>query len=298
MFLSVAAGSGAPTPQPRAAPALDEVVRLQVLLDRAHFSPGEIDAQRGSNMRAAMRAYGREHMQVPIASEAAVTQALGEIDRAPILVAYLITDADVAGPFPEIPVDLVDQAKLKTLGYSSPLEALGELAHASPQLLKRLNPGKEFAAGEEIQIPNVRRATLGRTARVLVSLSGRSVTAVDAGGRVLARYPATLGSAHDPLPLGDWKINGVKRDPTYAYNPALFWDAKPGQAKATLPAGPNSPVGVVWIDISKESMGIHGTSAPAMVGKLQSHGCVRLTNWDASELAGLVAPGMPVLLTK
>ena len=147
-------------------------------------------------------------------------------------------------------------------------------------------------------MPNVERGDAGKAKKVVVSTSDHSVTVLDASNRTLARYPATLGSSRDPLPIGDWKINGVKRDPTYAYNPDLFWDAKADQAKATLPKGPNSPVGVVWIDLSKENMGIHGTPSPELVGKVQSHGCIRLTNWDASELAGLVAPGMPALLKK
>ena len=153
-------------------------------------------------------------------------------------------------------------------------------------------------AGEEIQVPNVQRAAQGKAAKVVVSMRDQSVVALNEDGVIIARYPATLGSSRDPLPLGDWKINGVSKNPTFAYNPDLFWDAKADQAKAKLPAGPNGPVGVVWIDLSKESMGIHGTPSPALIGKRESHGCIRLTNWDASELAGLVSPGLPALLTK
>ena len=288
----------APKARPRLEPGLTAGLRLQVLLDRAHFSPGEIDGLRGGNLKAAIAAYRRQQGRKTGVTEAAVLRTLAAADPGPILVAYVITDADVLGPFVEIPNDLMEQAKLKALGYSSVIEGLGEQAHASPQLLRRLNPGKKFTAGEEIRIPDVRRATVGKAAKVVVSVSDHSVTALDSEGSVLARYPATLGSARDPLPIGEWKINGVKRDPTYSYNPDLFWDAKADQSKATLPAGPNSPVGVVWIDLSKENMGIHGTPTPSAISKLQSHGCIRLTNWDASELAGLVAPGIPATLTR
>jgi len=297
LFL-LAATSTSPTTGAKTPVRVDPVLKLQVLLDRAHFSPGEIDGLRGSNLQAAVRAYKTRRMNAANASETAVITALAKADPEPILVPYVITEEDVAGPFAEIPPDLMDQAKLPALSYSSVLEALGEKAHASPALLRRLNPGKKFEAGEEIRIPNVQRASVGKAHKVVVSASDHSVIAMDAQNRTLARYPASLGSSRDPLPIGDWKINGVKRDPTYAYNPDLFWDAKADQAKATLPPGPNSPVGVVWIDLSKENMGIHGTPSPDLVGKGQSHGCIRLTNWDASELAGMVAPGMPAVLTK
>jgi lipoprotein-anchoring transpeptidase ErfK/SrfK len=298
MLLATAIGPSSAPGAPPKAPRADVVIQLQVLLDRAHFSPGEIDGQRGGNLKAAMTAYQRLRMEPGTRSEKAVLASLIKDDQEPVVVDYTVTKENVAGPFVTIPRDLMDQAKLETLGYSSALEALGEQTHASPQLLRRLNPGKKFEAGDVIRIPNVHRTPLGKAAKVVVSVGDHSVTALDAEDQILARYPATLGSSRDPLPIGDWKINGVKRDPTYAYNPELFWDAKADQAKATLPKGPNSPVGVVWIDLSKENMGIHGTPSPALVGKLQSHGCIRLTNWDASELAAMVAPGMPALLTK
>ena len=293
LFLLAAALGTAPSPG-----VFDRVLRLQVLLDRAHFSPGELDGAHGKNLRGAVTAYRTLIMKRARATDADVADTLAKTDDAPILVAYTIVEADVAGPFVEIPPDLMDQAKLPALAYSSAIEALGEQFHASPELLKRLNPGKSFKAGEEIQVPNVQRAAPRKAAKIVVSLRDQSVMALDQDGAPIARYPATLGSRRDPLPLGDLKINGVSRNPTFAYNPDLFWDAKADQAKATLPAGPNGPVGVVWIDLSKESMGIHGTPSPALVGKRESHGCIRLTNWDASELAGLVSPGLPALLQR
>jgi lipoprotein-anchoring transpeptidase ErfK/SrfK len=134
----------------------------------------------------------------------------------------------------------------------------------------------------------------GAAARIVVS--GNSVRAFDAEGKLLAYYAATTGSEHDPLPIGEWKIQGVARNPKFHYNANLFWDAKKSDDKATIQPGPNNPVGLVWIDLSKDHFGIHGTPEPGRVGHASSHGCVRLTNWDAMELASMVKPGTPAIL--
>jgi lipoprotein-anchoring transpeptidase ErfK/SrfK len=193
---------------------------------------------------------------------------------------------------------MMEKATLPALGYSSPLELLSEKFHASPKLLQKLNPGKSFdKAGEEILVPNVHTALPGeKAAKIVVDKTTSTVTALDAEGKMIAQYPATMGSEHDPLPLGDWKVNGVSRNPPFHYNPDLFWDADANDEKATIKPGPNNPVGVVWIDLSKSHYGIHGTPEPSTIGKTQSHGCIRLTNWDAAELAAMVAPGTPAHL--
>jgi lipoprotein-anchoring transpeptidase ErfK/SrfK len=133
-------------------------------------------------------------------------------------------------------------------------------------------------------------------AKVVVDKSDHQVRVLDKSGKVLAQFPATLGSEHDPLPLGEWKIRGVSKLPTFNYNPELFWDAEPGDTKAKLPAGPNGPVGVAWIDLSKDHYGIHGTPEPETVGRTTSHGCIRLTNWDVAKLAQMVHAGIPAIL--
>jgi lipoprotein-anchoring transpeptidase ErfK/SrfK len=130
---------------------------------------------------------------------------------------------------------------------------------------------------------------------VLVSKSKSTVEALDADGKILALYPATLGSVHDPLPLGNWKVTHVARNPKFYYNPDLFWDASSADTKAVIQPGPRNPVGVIWIGLTKPHYGIHGTPDPSLIGHVQSHGCVRMTNWDASELGGMVTAGTPVL---
>jgi lipoprotein-anchoring transpeptidase ErfK/SrfK len=294
-----------------------EALRIQVMLDRAGFSPGAIDGRVGPSTRKALAAYQKQ---------------AGETPQAPFepLTRYRITPEDAAGPFvEEIPKDLVDQAKLPHLGYRSIVEALAERYHATPALLQQLNPNVRFAEGDEIVVPNVEPLVIPSTAQqtaqgrgregapappakatgatgttgaadvvVTVSKGASALTVADASGRVIFYAPVTTGSENDPLPIGEWKVNGVSLNPPFNYNPKLFWDAKPADTKAKIPPGPNNPVGLVWIDLSKEHYGIHGSPEPSTIGRTESHGCVRLTNWDALKLAGMVKPGTRVVFTQ
>jgi lipoprotein-anchoring transpeptidase ErfK/SrfK len=309
---------------PHLSPKEVEALQTQVTLDRAGFSPGAIDARRGTNTQKALAQFQ--------ASNRSATDV-------PALTTYTITDADTAGPFVEqIPADLVQQSTLPSLGYTSPLELLAERFHSAPAFLQRLNPTATFAAGEQIVVPNVdpfvapvekiefsaesmatqtgprvtgtsgRNATSGAAkaaqvnlvakrpdVTVTVSKSQSALTVADAGGQIIFFAPVTTGSDNDPLPVGEWKVDGMQFNPVFNYNPELFWDADPSHTKAKIPAGPNNPVGFVWIDLSKPHYGIHGTPEPSTIGRTQSHGCVRLTNWDAIKLAGMVKPGTKVV---
>jgi lipoprotein-anchoring transpeptidase ErfK/SrfK len=271
------------------------VMRAQILLDRAHFSPGEIDGTTGANFERAVKAFQQARtLAVSGQLDDSTWQALNA-DSAPAVAPYRITAEDVAGPFAPVPKDMIEQSKMAKLGYASPAEALGEQFHVNPGVLQKLNAGKSFNANEEIIVPNVLTTVSGKAAQIVVTKSG-TLQALDAAGKVIAHYPCSSGSEHDPLPLGKWKVNGVAKNPSFNYNPELFWDADPAHSKAKIPAGPNNPVGVVWIDLSKEHYGIHGTPEPSKVGHTQSHGCIRLTNWDALELSSLVGPGTPAVL--
>ncbi len=276
------------------------VVRAQILLARAHFSCGQIDGSFGTNLQKTVTAFqGDRKLPVSGILDSATWAALNT-DTAPLLLPYTISDDDEKGPFVQLPNDLMEQAKLPALGYSSPLDELAERFHSSQELMRALNAGADFSkSGQQLTVPNVLVMPPGgpnSVAKVVVSKSESSVRAYDANGKLLAFYVATIGSTHDPLPLGDWKINGYKRNPVFHYNATLFWDAQDKDGRADIQPGPRNPVGVVWIDLSKEHYGIHGTPDPSLIGHATSHGCIRLTNWDASELAGMVATGTDAVL--
>jgi lipoprotein-anchoring transpeptidase ErfK/SrfK len=273
-------------------------LEVQILLDRAGFSSGEIDGKGGKNSREALAAFQSSRGFPPGArSRRALLLALGAGTVKPIIL-YTITAADVAGPFNKtIPEDMTEMAKLPGLYYTSVLEELGEKFHSAPALLKSLNPRTRFTAGQHIRVPNVLGTAPSQAGAVKVVVSKRasSLSVYDEKGQIIFYAPVTSGSDHDPLPIGSWEITEVRRNPIYNYNPDLFWDANPANATAKIAAGPNNPVGVVWMGINVPHYGIHGTPDSGEIGHSKSHGCVRMTNWDASRVADLVKDGTPVV---
>jgi lipoprotein-anchoring transpeptidase ErfK/SrfK len=279
-----------------------DLVGLQVLLAREGFSPGQIDGRSGSNTEHAIRALqGARDVKVTGVPDCATWRALGGETSAPTIVSYTLTSEDALGPFEKpIPRALADQAKRPTLGYQSAVEQLAERFHTSPAFLARLNPGP-LAAGREIRVPAV--APFDSTAKpaagtgdvtVEVVRDDSSLRVTRADGTLVLFVPVTTGSEHDPLPPGDYKVTGVSWNPPFHYNPDLFWDSKPADEAATFGPGPNNPVGITWISLSLEHYGLHGTPEPGNIGHTESHGCVRMTNWDAARVAALVKPGTPV----
>ena len=295
------------------------LLKAQVALDRLGFSPGVIDGKKGQSFRLALRGF-QEANGLALSGELdQPTAAALERRAVPATRLMRIPAAFARGPFvPDLPREASAQAKLPAIGYRTVVEALAERFHTTPETLVALNPpGTKVGAGAVLRVPNIAAApvptapddrgwsrtlqTLGvadqqpAAAKVVVDKSESVLKVFDEAGKLIAQFPATMGSQHDPLPIGTWKIQGVSRNPDFHYNPKLFWDVSNNKQAVMLKSGPNGPVGVAWLDLSKPHYGIHGTSEPATIGRAESHGCVRLTNWDVAKLAGMVTPGTPAI---
>jgi lipoprotein-anchoring transpeptidase ErfK/SrfK len=295
----------------------NRILMAQVALDRAGFSPGVLDGKDGMSYKAALSGF-QEARNLPVTGEfdQKTTAALLEGEARPTTWLVKIPADFARGPFFTIPRGLNEQSSLPALTYRNLLEKLAERFHTTPEALIALNsPNTKVGAGAMIRVPAIDSqpiakiegdergwgetlASLGvakdqpQADHLVVDKSDGLLRVYDGDNRLIAQFPVTTGSQHDPLPLGEWTIKGVSRNPEFHYNPNLFWDAAAKDQKAVLKPGPNGPVGVVWIDLSKDHYGIHGTPEPQLIGRTESHGCIRLTNWDAARLAQMVKSGV------
>lgn len=273
-----------------------EIVALQVFLDREGISPGVIDGKMGSNVNKAIAAWQNMTGETldPNNSED-IMQRLAVSGGMPIQ-DYTITAADAAGPYvASIPDDYSEKAKLEAMSYTSTAEALAEKFHMDETYLRELNPGVDFTIpGTIIKVINTGAPKKGSVARIIADKNNKQIYAYDEVGQLVAAYPATIGSSSTPSPSGTHTVTRIALNPGYTYNPKINFKQGENDKVLAIPPGPNGPVGNVWIALSKPTYGIHGTPEPSKIGKTNSMGCIRLTNWDATELAKMVKPGVVV----
>ncbi len=280
------------------------VLKTQVYLDRSGFSVGALDGRWGRNSAIALWWYQRSrgiNAAEPGALDEATFRALAMgAGGVPALVQHTLTADDLKGPFVSVPEDMYEKAELDCLCYESLKEKLAERFHTSMDFLDQLNDGVRFSdleAGDRIWVPNVRpplEQDRRDIARVVVSIRGNTFNAFDASGNLVFHAPTTLGSKYDPSPNETVTVKKIVHDPHFHYQPKLFHEVPDHEPEANLNPGPNSPVGVVWIALSKPHFGVHGTSDPDSIGYASSHGCVRLTNWDATEVAHRISEGVQI----
>lgn len=270
--------------------------KVQILLDRSAVSPGVVDGFRGGMSESAIKAFERMHgLPQDGHLDPQVWALLQQFAAAPLTGTYTVTPQDAEGLVDRIPTDYAEKAAMASMGYTSITEKLAERFHMDEKFLAQLNAGTAIVPGATINITVPAKPIRARVSRIVVDKTTGRVAAYDMGGAMVADYPATVGSAATPSPHGSHLVESVALDPTYTYNPKVNFKQGQNDKVLIIPPGPNAPVGNVWIDLSEPTYGIHGTPTPSKLFVNESHGCVRLTNWDARELAGMVQPGVTIV---
>ena len=272
-------------------------VAWQASLDRAGFSPGVIDGIMGPKSRAAIRAF-QAHAGLPITGrpDTRTADALG-VGRVPALIPYELTAGDL-GLIAPPPRDWNDKSRLRLLGYRSIADLIAERGHCRIALLRRLNPGVDFGrlrAGERVAIPNAAaNGSPPKATRVEIDLAARTVRAIDRQGDVVGLFHCSIARDRRKRPTQPCRVKIIVRNPEYLFDPEYWPEVENVDRKLTIPPGPRNPVGLCWIGLTKKGYGIHGTPQPELIGKTGSHGCFRLTNWDALRLAKMLRVGAEV----
>ena len=272
-----------------------QMIAVQTMLDRSRHSPGVIDGYGGANTDRAIRYYRKaKGLKEGTQVDAELLRALHADFGGDVFRSYTLTEKDVAGPFTDVPEEFPEMAKMDKLGYESVEEMLAERFHMDQDFLTALNPDADFTkAGTRLVIvSHGNRDFDAEIARIEVRKGEATVAALDKQGKLLASYPATIGSSRFPSPSGTMKVAALAMEPNYTFDPKRQ-DWGPDKT-FILPPGPNNPVGGTWIDLGKDGYGIHGSPDPQLVAKRASHGCVRLTNWDVAELARAIRTGIEV----
>ena len=271
--------------------------RAHVMLNNAHASPGAIDGTSGKNTLKAIASFQQMNGIKPTGTLTQETwdALLAKQGSKPAFIEYTITEADLKGPYAEsIPHDYALQAKMKGLYYTRVTEMLSEKFHMDEDFLKKLNPKTNFKkVGEKIIVSNIRNEVPENIHLIVAHKGAKQLYLFNNRNQMIASFPATIGSADTPSPTGTYKVTGVAKNPWYSYSPSNFVQGN-NKKPLSLPPGPNGPVGNIWIGLSKKSFGIHGTPNPSAISKTASHGCIRLTNWDANDLGRKVKSGVTV----
>lgn len=283
-------------PAPTISGASEDVAGIQILLDRMGASPGVIDGRMGDNVNKAITAYRELTGETLRTYDKDYVAERLQATGGDAFTTYEITALDVAGPFvASVPADYGEKAQMERLSFTSVAEMLAERFHMDERYLRALNPGVDFnRPGTLVRVANIGKPKAGKVTRIEADKSSRQVRAYGEDGRLVAAYPATIGSTATPSPTGAHTVERIALDPEYTYNPRINFQQGGNTRVLTIPPGPNGPVGTVWIGLSKPTYGIHGTPEPSKIGKTESNGCIRLTNWDAQELAKMVGRGVTV----